>query len=42
LAFWLEPARASVIIGVAHGRWYERAGAQELRRGFRWALDRAA
>jgi hypothetical protein len=27
---------------VAHGRWYERHGAQELRRAFRWVLDRAA
>jgi hypothetical protein len=27
---------------LAHGRWYERDGAAELRRAFRWLLDRAA
>jgi hypothetical protein len=27
---------------LAHGRWYERDGAQELRRAFRWVLDPAA
>jgi hypothetical protein len=27
---------------LAHGRWYERDGGQELRRAFRWLLDRAA
>jgi hypothetical protein len=26
---------------LAHGRWYERDGARELRRAFRWVLDRA-
>jgi hypothetical protein len=25
---------------LAHGRWYERNGAAELRRAFRWLLDR--
>jgi hypothetical protein len=24
---------------LAHGRWYERNGAGELRRAFRWLLD---
>jgi hypothetical protein len=24
---------------LAHGRWYERDGADELRRAFRWLLD---
>jgi hypothetical protein len=27
-----DPAR----IILAHGRWYERGGADELRRAFRW------
>jgi hypothetical protein len=27
---------------LAHCRWYERDGAQELRRAFRWVLDPAA
>ena len=27
---------------LAHGRWYERDGAQELRRAFRWLLEPAA
>jgi len=26
---------------LAHGRWYARDGAHELRRAFRWVLDRA-
>jgi hypothetical protein len=30
-----DPAR----IILAHGRWYERAGADELRRAFRWLLN---
>lgn len=25
---------------LAHGRWYERDGAAELKRAFRWVLDR--
>ncbi len=24
---------------LAHGRWYERNGADELRRAFRWILE---
>ncbi len=24
---------------VAHGRWYDSGGTQELRRAFRWMLD---
>jgi hypothetical protein len=24
---------------IAHGRWYQRNGAEELRRAFRWLLD---
>jgi hypothetical protein len=24
---------------LAHGRWYETNGAEELRRAFRWVLD---
>lgn len=31
-----NPAR----IILAHGRWYEKDGAHELRRAFRWLLDR--
>jgi hypothetical protein len=31
-----DPAR----IILAHGRWYEREGVRELRRAFRWLLDR--
>lgn len=31
-----NPAR----IILAHGRWYEKGGAHELRRAFRWLLDR--
>lgn len=27
-------------IVLAHGRWYEKDGARELRRAFRWVLDR--
>ncbi|MGH8762331.1 MAG: hypothetical protein ACREUR_03765, partial [Nitrosospira sp.] len=30
-----NPAR----VILAHGRWYERNGAAELRRAFRWMLD---
>jgi hypothetical protein len=30
-----EPQR----ILIAHGRWYERDGAAELRRAFGWLLD---
>jgi hypothetical protein len=26
-------------IVIAHGRWYETNGADELRRAFRWLLD---
>jgi hypothetical protein len=26
-------------IVIAHGRWYERNGTDELRRAFRWLLD---
>jgi hypothetical protein len=29
-------------IMLAHGRWYDRNGARELRRAFRWLLDRSA
>jgi len=25
---------------LAHGRWYDRNGQAELRRAFRWILDR--
>jgi len=27
---------------IAHGRWFERNGTHELRRAFRWLLDRSA
>lgn len=29
-----------VRIVLAHGRWYEKDGTHELRRAFRWLLDR--
>jgi len=31
-----DPAR----IVIAHGKWYEHSGSDELRRAFRWLLDR--
>ena len=49
IGFWRRRDRLRALIGdlaaldperviIAHGRWYERNGAAELRRAFRWLL----